>query len=105
MMPEFQRVAAVDEIPPGGRISANVEDRQILVLRVGDNFFAIEDVCTHDGQPLTTGPLKGTEIECPRHGARFDVTTGKPMCMPAVEPVATFAVKVENGQVFVGPEN
>jgi 3-phenylpropionate/trans-cinnamate dioxygenase ferredoxin subunit len=103
-MSDYQRVAAVDEIAPGSRIEAIVDDRAILVLRVGDDFFAIEDVCTHDGQPLTDGPLRGVEIQCPRHGARFDVTTGRALCMPAVEPVATFEVKVENGQVYVGPE-
>jgi len=103
-MAEFQRVASTEEIPPGGRLSVIVDDRALLVLRVGDNFFAIEDVCTHDGQPLTNGAVRGNEIECPRHGARFDITTGRALCMPAVEPVATFEVKVENGEVFIGPE-
>lgn len=97
-------MAAVDDIPPGGRLSLLLDDRGILLLRAGDEFYAVEDVCTHDGQPLTDGPLKGHEIQCPRHGARFDIATGRPLCMPAVEPIATFAVKVEAGQVFVGPQ-
>jgi len=103
-MSEYQRVAAVSEIPPGGRLAAIVDDRAILVVRVLDQFYAIEDVCTHDGQPLTDGPLNGCEITCPRHGARFDVITGKPMCMPATSPIPRFAVKVENGEIFVGDE-
>ncbi|MDB5384518.1 MAG: carAc [Planctomycetaceae bacterium] len=103
-MSAFQKVAAVSEIPPGGRISAIVDDRAILVVRVQDQFFAIEDVCSHDGQPLTDGPLIGCEITCPRHGARFDVTTGKPMCMPATSPIPRFEVKVENDEIFVGDE-
>lgn len=103
-MPDFQRIAAVSEIPPGGRVSAIFDDRAILVVRVLDQFFAIEDVCSHDGQPLTDGPLNGCEITCPRHGARFDVKTGKPLCMPATSPIPRFAVKVENGEIFVGDE-
>jgi 3-phenylpropionate/trans-cinnamate dioxygenase ferredoxin subunit len=103
-MPEFHRVAKVDEIPPGGRLAMIVDDRAVLVLRVGNDFYAIEDACTHDGQPLDNGPLRDHEIQCPRHGARFDIKTGRALCMPAVEPVVTFEVKVENGEVYVGPE-
>lgn len=103
-MSDFERVAAVSEIEPGGRLSIIVDDRALLLLRVGDDFYAIEDVCTHDGQPLTNGPFQGTEITCPRHGARFDVTNGRQLCMPATEPVATFEVKVEGDAVYVGPE-
>src|SRR5436853_154872 len=104
-MSEFQRVASVAEIPPGGRLSVMLDDRGILLLRVGDDFYAIEDICTHDGQPLTDGSVSGKEIQCPRHGARFDITSGRPLCMPAVEPVATFQVKVEQGEVLIGREN
>lgn len=103
-MPEYQRVAAVSAISPDGRLATIVDDRAILVIRVQDQFYAIEDVCTHDGQPLTDGPLNGCEITCPRHGARFDVVTGKPMCMPATSAIPRFAVKVENGEIFVGDE-
>lgn len=102
-MSDYQRVAAVDEIPPGGRLSVMLDGRGVLLLRAGDDFYAIEDICSHDGQPLTDGPLKGKEIQCPRHGARFDITTGRPLCMPAVEPIATFAVRVEGGQVLIAP--
>jgi 3-phenylpropionate/trans-cinnamate dioxygenase ferredoxin subunit len=93
-MSEYDKVATLDEIPAGGRKSLVFDDRAVLLLRVGDEFFAVEDVCSHDGQPLTDGPLEGTAIECPRHGARFDVRTGRPLCMPAVEPIATYEVKV-----------
>lgn len=100
-MAEFEPAARIDELPPGGRKSIVVDDVPVLLLRIGDVFYAIEDVCTHDGQPLTQGPLNGCEITCPRHGARFDVRTGKALCMPATEPVRTFAVEVRNGAVFV----
>jgi 3-phenylpropionate/trans-cinnamate dioxygenase ferredoxin subunit len=100
-MGEFQRVAALDELPPGGRKSLVFDDRAVLLIRIGDDVYAVEDVCSHDGQPLTEGPLEGTAIECPRHGARFDIRTGKPLCMPAVEPIAVFEVKVEGGAIFL----
>lgn len=104
-MPEgYSRVCAISEIPASGRLSVYVDDRALLVLRIGENLYAIEDVCTHDGQPLTNGPLNGTEITCPRHGARFDVQTGKQLCMPATSPIPRFAVKVEGNDVLVGPE-
>ena len=78
-----------------------VDEVPALLLRIGDDFYCIEDVCTHDGQPLTDGPLTGCEITCPRHGARFDVRTGKPTRMPATEPVRTFPVEVRGDDVLV----
>ena len=103
-MSDYQPVSSVAEFPSTGRLLTFIDDRAVLVLRVADQYYAIEDVCTHDGQPLTDGPLNGCEITCPRHGARFDVITGKALCMPATSPVPRFAVKVEQGQIFVGSE-
>jgi 3-phenylpropionate/trans-cinnamate dioxygenase ferredoxin subunit len=102
-MAEFERVATLDEIASGARKSVLVDGIPVLLIHVGDNFYAVEDVCTHDGQPLTDGPIDGTEITCPRHGARFDITTGKALCMPATEPVATYDVKVEQGVIYLKP--
>lgn len=103
-MSDFQAVSKIADFPSNGRLSTIVDDRAVLVIKVADQFYAIEDVCTHDGQPLTDGPINGCEITCPRHGARFDVVTGKALCMPATSPVPRFAVKVEQDQIFVGPE-
>ena len=102
-MPEFERVASISEIPAGGRLSILVDDVPSLLIRIGEQFFAIEDVCSHDGQPLTNGPVEGCSITCPRHGARFDLQTGKPLCMPAIEPIATFEVEVRGSDIFVRP--
>src|SRR6478672_11800000 len=103
-MADFQKIAEVSEIPTGGRKSLVVDDRAALLLRVGEEFYVVEDVCSHDGQPLTDGPLEGTAIECPRHGAKFDVRTGRPLCMPAVEPIATFEVQVRGNDVLLRPK-
>src|SRR5882724_371830 len=102
-MDEFERIASVDEVPPGGRKSVVVDDVPALLLRVGNDYYCIEDTCTHDGQAMTTGEVHGCEIMCPRHGARFDVRTGAALCMPATEPVATFEVQVRDGAVFARP--
>jgi 3-phenylpropionate/trans-cinnamate dioxygenase ferredoxin subunit len=100
-MAEWTRVAAVSDVSPGGRLSIEVDEVPALLLRAGDDFYCLEDVCTHDGQPLTNGPFNGKEITCPRHGAKFDVRTGAPTCMPATSPVRVFEVSIRDGQVFV----
>jgi 3-phenylpropionate/trans-cinnamate dioxygenase ferredoxin component len=101
-MTVFEKVAESNEIPELGRKSILLDDLPALLLHVGDAYYAIEDVCTHDGQPLTEGPLsENCEITCPRHGARFDLKTGKPLCMPATEPVQTFAVEVRADGIYV----
>jgi len=99
-MSAFERIASVDELAPGSRKSVLIDDTPALLLRIGNDFYAIEDVCSHDGQPLTDGPLNGCEITCPRHGARFDIRTGKPLCMPATEAVQTFEIQVRDNAVF-----
>ena len=102
-MSEFERVAAISEIASGGRLSIVVDDVPSLLIRSGDEYFAIQDVCSHDGQPLTNGPIENCSITCPRHGARFDLRTGSPLCMPAIEPIETFEVMVRDGDIFVRP--
>ncbi len=100
-MSNFEKVATLDELPDGGRKSLVFDERAVLVFRIGADVYAVEDVCSHDGQPLTEGVLSGTAIECPRHGARFDLRTGRPLCMPAVEPIATFEVKIQGNEIWL----
>ena len=102
-MAEFERIAEVDAVQPGGRLSLVVDDVPVLLIRIGDDYFAIEDICSHDGQPLTDGPIDDCEITCPRHGARFDVKTGAALCMPATEPIATFDVEVRDSGIYLMP--
>ncbi|MBI1313152.1 DUF59 domain-containing protein [bacterium] len=101
-MSDYERVASIDELQPGGRLSVFVDDEPVLLIQKADGCYAaIADVCTHDGQPLTNGPISGNEITCERHGARFDLTTGQPLCMPATEPVQIYDIKVEDGSIFL----
>ncbi len=94
------RVCAQSELLPGECRIAWDGDVSIAVYNIDGTLYAIEDVCTHDGGELASGELHGFEIECPRHGARFDVRTGAVLCPPAYEPIASFPVKVEDRVVF-----
>jgi 3-phenylpropionate/trans-cinnamate dioxygenase ferredoxin subunit len=100
-MADFVKVAKTSDLPPGERIVVEIDDLYIAVFNVGGEFYAIEDVCTHDDGPLAEGELDGYEIECPRHGARFDIRTGKVLSFPAVVDVPWFEVKVEGDDVLV----
>ncbi|MCB9432563.1 MAG: non-heme iron oxygenase ferredoxin subunit [Ardenticatenaceae bacterium] len=100
-MSKFVKVANVADILPGERLWVDFDEETVIVFNVGGAFYCIADLCTHDDGPLEDGALEGHEVECPRHGARFDVRTGKALCLPATAPVPTFAVKVEDGAVWV----
>jgi 3-phenylpropionate/trans-cinnamate dioxygenase ferredoxin component len=97
---------SVGEIP-AGRVKLVLyepDELRIAVCNVDGEYYAIEDVCTHDGGPLDQGDLEGDEIECPRHGARFNVRTGEATLMPAVMPVRTFPIKIDGDRVLVSTE-
>lgn len=97
----LETIAKVSDTPPGTISVHEVGDLRIALCNVNGRFYAIDDVCTHDGGPLDQGELDGELVECPRHGARFDVTTGRPMTLPAVRPVKTYPVTVDGDDVRV----
>ena len=97
----FVPVARVGEIPDGGVKVVRIEDQAIAVFRIGDEYYALDDVCTHDGGPLAEGFIEGDEIECPRHGARFNIKTGAVLCLPATAPVNTYPLRIEDGEIQV----
>jgi 3-phenylpropionate/trans-cinnamate dioxygenase ferredoxin subunit len=98
----FVTVAKVGEIPVGGVKVVRMDDQPLALFHLADGYFAMEDLCTHDGGPLAEGVLDGEVIECPRHGARFNVKTGAVLSLPAVAPVATYAVRVQGDEIQVG---
>lgn len=100
-MPEYVTVAKAADIASGERIVVEVKDRFIAIFNVGGTYYAIEDVCTHDDGPLAEGDLHEFEIECPRHGARFDIRTGKALSMPATQDVERFEVRVEGDDLQI----
>jgi 3-phenylpropionate/trans-cinnamate dioxygenase ferredoxin subunit len=97
----FVKVGRVAELPPGSRKEVLIDEQPVLLLNVDGEIYAIDDLCTHDDGPLGEGPLVGFDIECPRHGARFDIRTGQVRRMPAVEPIRVHEVKIENGDIYV----
>ena len=100
-MAEFQLVASTNELSDPGKLLVEVDDQLIALFHVGGKFYALDDVCTHDGGPLAEGQLCGYEIACPRHGAKFDIRDGQALTMPATQPTRSHEVKVEGGDVFV----
>jgi 3-phenylpropionate/trans-cinnamate dioxygenase ferredoxin component len=101
MTKQYVSVTRESEVPEGEVRVYEVGGTRIAVARVAGKLYAIEDVCTHDDGPLGEGYMEGHEIECPRHGARFDVRTGAVCRMPAAAPVLSFPIKIENGNVLV----
>ncbi len=101
-MDGYVRVTAADDIPAGDRLLVEIDGVRIAVFNLDGSFYAIEDLCTHDGGPLVEGELlEGCQVECPRHGARFDIRTGEALSMPAFEPTPAYKVRVEDGQIYV----
>jgi 3-phenylpropionate/trans-cinnamate dioxygenase ferredoxin component len=96
------KVAHTADVSPGHVMSVPVGDVSVAVCNVDGTFYAIDDVCTHDGGALDQGELEGAEIECPRHGARFDVRSGRATQLPAFEPVETYPVRVVDDTIEVG---
>lgn len=99
---DFIEIAPASELPSGQRLFVDVGDRPIVIFNIAGQFFAIGDVCTHDDGPLGDGDIEGFNIVCPRHGAEFDVRTGKVMQMPAVVDIPAYPVRVVDGQIQVG---
>lgn len=98
-MSQFTAVAKVGDIPEGGVKVVRYDDVDVAIFHVDGQYYAVEDVCTHDGGPLAEGELDGCVIECPRHGARFDIRDGSVKAMPATAPVPTYAVQVDGDDI------
>jgi len=97
-------VARLEDVPTGSIRVVETNGRRIALCNYDGSIYAIADECTHDRGPLDQGELIGKEVECPRHGARFDVTTGRPTRLPAVRPVKTYPVSVTDGKIAVEVE-
>ena len=100
-MSAFVPVAKVSDVPDPGKITVEVDEELVVLFHVGGKFYCIDDVCTHDGGPLGEGELIDCQIACPRHGARFDIRTGKALTMPATQDTRAHEVKIEGDTVLV----
>ncbi len=102
-MADFVKVAELSDVPPGDMKAVDVGDDQILLVNVAGDVHACEDICSHAYASLSEGDLDGSEVQCPLHGAVFNVRTGQALTPPAVEALRTFEVKVEGNDILVGP--
>ena len=100
-MSDFTAVAKVSEIPDPGRQLVEVDDRLVVLIHTAGHYYALDDVCTHDGGPLGEGQLEGFTIACPRHGAKFDVRDGRALTMPATRATVAHEVKVVGDDILV----
>jgi 3-phenylpropionate/trans-cinnamate dioxygenase ferredoxin subunit len=100
-MSDFIKVANIADIPDPGKQTLEVDDNLVVLFHIDGQFYCIDDVCTHDGGPLGEGQLCDHAIACPRHGAKFDVRTGKALTMPATEATLAHEVKIEGDAVYV----
>jgi 3-phenylpropionate/trans-cinnamate dioxygenase ferredoxin component len=99
---ELVRVASVDEFPPGTMRSVEVDGFSICVVNADGEFYAVRDNCSHRDFPLSEGSLHGgATLECAWHGARFDLKTGRALRLPAIKPIKTFEVVIEDGAIKV----
>lgn len=94
-------VVADSALAEGEHLNVDIDGYAVALFKLDGQFYAIEDVCTHDGAEIASGELDGDQIVCPRHGARFCVKTGAVKCAPAYEDVATFAVRVIDHRVQI----
>lgn len=103
-MSELVKIATVDEVPVNGRKLVEIDGVRIALFNLEGAFYAIEDVCTHDGGPLVEGEIvNGHEVVCPRHGARFDIRTGAALSLPAFEPTVAYDVYIQEQDLFIEP--
>ncbi|MCC6494364.1 MAG: Rieske 2Fe-2S domain-containing protein [Pirellulales bacterium] len=102
-MSDFVAVAHPAEVPDPGSMLVEVEERLVVLIHAAGHWYALDDVCTHDGGPLSEGPIDADAktIACPRHGAKFDIRTGAALTMPATKPTVAHEVKVDGDQVLV----
>jgi len=99
---EYVEIAPASELPNGERLYLEVEGKAIVIFNIADQLFAIGDICTHDDGPLGDGDLEGFNIVCPRHGAEFDVKTGKAVQLPAVVDIPAYPVQIREGTIYLG---
>ena len=100
-MAEFIKAARTDEVPPGQCHLAILKGKEIVLFNLGGEFFALDNLCTHEEGPLCEGEIEGHEVTCPWHGAKFDIRTGEVLQDPAYEAVARYNVRVSGSDIEV----
>lgn len=99
---EFLEIAPADQLPDGERMFIDVGGKSIVIFNLAGTLFAIGDICSHDNGPVGDGEIEENEIICPRHGARFDIRTGKATSLPAVVDIPSYPVREKDGMIEIG---
>jgi 3-phenylpropionate/trans-cinnamate dioxygenase ferredoxin subunit len=99
---EYITIAGIDDLNDGERLFVEIDDQELVVFNIAGEYFAIGDVCTHDNGPLGEGDIEGFDVVCPRHGARFDIRTGKANTLPAVVDIPAYPVRIVGDQIEIG---
>jgi 3-phenylpropionate/trans-cinnamate dioxygenase ferredoxin subunit len=99
---DFIEIGLVSELENGGRLFVEVDEQAIVVFNIAGELFAIADQCSHDNGPLGEGDVEEYEVVCPRHGAKFDIRTGKALSLPAIVDIPTYPVRVIQGKIELG---
>ena len=101
---EFVKVCSADEVAKGAVISVEIEGTPIAIVHAEDDqFYAVQDECSHAAVALSEGEVDGCTLECWLHGSRFDLRTGDPTGLPATEPVPVYPVEIRDGDIYVSP--
>ncbi len=100
----YYQVCSEDDLPDGDRLFIEMDEDPVVIFHHHGEYFAIADLCTHDNGPLGEGELEDHQVVCPRHGARFDITTGEVLTLPAVKSVKSYPVRVVDGVIEIGVE-
>lgn len=98
----FYKVAATQEIPVNERLFIEINQLPIVVYSLNGEYFATGDECSHDGGQIGEGQIEGYEIICPRHGARFDIRTGKVTRFPAAQDIPSYPTRIADGYLEIG---
>jgi 3-phenylpropionate/trans-cinnamate dioxygenase ferredoxin subunit len=99
---EYVTFCTTDEIPPGSREVFDLEATSVLLMNVDGTYYAVENMCSHEEYDLYEGELDGCILECPQHGATFDIRSGEALTAPAYSPIRIFPVRVDGSFVQVG---
>jgi len=97
----YELACATSDVPADEALAVTIGRYDVAIARNGDEFFAIQDLCSHAAVALSEGEVEDCTVECWLHGSRFDLRTGKPTGLPATEPVATFPIEVREDSVYV----
>ena len=100
-MPSFVKVASLEQLSPGSSLQLFLDGKEIALFNIEGTIYAVDDRCSHAEAPLSDGVVEGCEVECPLHGARFDLRSGENLTPPALEPISTYGVKIEGNEIYI----